>query len=207
MQPIKRWYRLRRHWLITLTQEQCHAGMIPLRIIRPMLQGRFSSSCMIIVLYQNTSHTQLRIDRNEITKSTSSFINWFPQLTVNYIKIWIECGGGLQEFINDHTTPFMFLIYLILPNEPAHEIMALFVLRKLILQTRMRSNPVPLDVWFFGTIRLLSYVMCANSEGSGETARMRRLAWAFAGRLCDKYHSLMSWLINVYFNFTFMWHM
>ena len=37
--------------------------------------------------------------------------------------------------------------------------------------------------------------MCANSEGSGETVRMRRLAWAFAGRLCDKYHNLMSWLI------------
>ena len=36
--------------------------------------------------------------------------------------------------------------------------------------------------------------MCVNSEGSGETARMRRLAWAFTGRLCDKYHNLMSWL-------------
>ena len=33
-------------------------------------------------------------------------------------------------------------------NEPSHEIMALFVLRKLILQTRMRSHPVGLDVWF-----------------------------------------------------------
>ena len=30
--------------------------------------------------------------------------------------------------------------------EPAHEIMSLFVLRKLILQTRMRSHPVGLDV-------------------------------------------------------------
>ena len=30
--------------------------------------------------------------------------------------------------------------------EPAHEIMALGVLRKLILQTRMRSHPVGLDV-------------------------------------------------------------
>ena len=40
--------------------------------------------------------------------------------------------------------------------------------------------------------------MCANNEGSGETARMRWLAWAFAGRLCDiKYHNLMSWLIYV----------
>ena len=37
--------------------------------------------------------------------------------------------------------------------------------------------------------------MCANSEeGSGETVRMRRLTGAFAGRLCDKYHNLMSWL-------------
>ena len=32
--------------------------------------------------------------------------------------------------------------------EPSHEIMVLFVLRKLILQTCMRSHPVGLDVWF-----------------------------------------------------------
>ena len=36
--------------------------------------------------------------------------------------------------------------------------------------------------------------MCANSEGSGETARMSSLAWAFAVRLGDKYHNFMSWL-------------
>ena len=47
---------------------------------------------------------------------------------------------------------------------------------------------------FGRTLCLLPYFMWANSEGSGETARMRRLAWAFAGRLCDKYHNLMSWL-------------
>ena len=50
---------------------------------------------------------------------------------------------------------------------------------------------------FGQTIRLLPYFMCANSKSSGETAQMRRLAWAFAGRLCDKYHNLMSWLIFV----------
>ena len=33
-------------------------------------------------------------------------------------------------------------------NEPAHEIMPFFVLRKLILQTHMRSHAVGLDVWF-----------------------------------------------------------
>ena len=31
-------------------------------------------------------------------------------------------------------------------NKPAHEIMALFILRKFILQTRMRSHPVGLGV-------------------------------------------------------------
>ena len=36
-----------------------------------------------------------------------------------------------------------------LPDEPAYEIMELFVLRKLILQTRMRCHPVGLDVSFF----------------------------------------------------------
>ena len=39
--------------------------------------------------------------------------------------------------------------------------------------------------------------MCVNSEGSCETARMRGHAWAFAGRLCDKYHYLMSWLTDL----------
>ena len=48
---------------------------------------------------------------------------------------------------------------------------------------------------FSNTLHLLPYLVCANSKGSGKTARMRRLAWAFAGRLCDKYHNRMSWLI------------
>ena len=39
--------------------------------------------------------------------------------------------------------------------------------------------------------------MRVNSKGSGETAHMHRLAWVFAGRLCDKYQNLMSWLISI----------
>ena len=60
--------------------------------------------------------------------------------------------------------------------------MALFVLRKPILQMRMRSHPMAAWSLLFGrTVRLLPYFMCANSEGSGVTVRMRRLTWAFAG--------------------------
>ena len=36
--------------------------------------------------------------------------------------------------------------------------------------------------------------MCANSKGSGKIVQMRRLARDFTGRLCDKYHNLLSWL-------------
>ena len=58
-------------------------------------------------------------------------------------------------------------------NEPTHEIMALIALRKLNLQTRMRSNPLPLHVSFFcQTLRLLPYFMFTNSESSGETVQM-----------------------------------
>ena len=82
--------------------------------------------------------------------------------------------------------------------EPSHGIMVLSILRKLIFQMSMRSHPMGLDVWFFGqTLRLLPYFMCANSEGSGKTVRMHRLARAFAGRLCDKYHNLIGWLVWV----------
>ena len=74
---------------------------------------------------------------------------------------------------------FLLFMFSLGPFEPSHEIMTRFVLRKLILQTRMHSHPVGLDVWFFGRIRrLVPYFMCANSD--------RRLAWAFAGRPYDK---------------------
>ena len=83
-----------------------------------------------------------------------------------------------------------------LQNDRTHEILALITLRKLDLQARIHSNPLGLHIWFFGqTFRLLPYVKFANSEGSGETAQMRSLTWAFAGRLCDKHHNLMTWLM------------
>ena len=62
-------------------------------------------------------------------------------------------------------------------NEPCHEIMSLFVLRKLILQTAHAQSSSGARCLIFGRAhRLLPYFMCANSKGSGETARMRRLA-------------------------------
>ena len=43
------------------------------------------------------------------------------------------------------------------------------------------------DLAFCLKVSLDSLLVWASSEGSGETARMRRLAWAFAARIGDKY--------------------
>ena len=61
-------------------------------------------------------------------------------------------------------------------NEPPHESMVLFVLRTLILQTHTQPSNGARCLLFGQTLRLLPYFICANSEGSGETARMRWLA-------------------------------
>ena len=58
--------------------------------------------------------------------------------------------------------------------EPVHEIMALFVLRKLFLQMRMRSDPVGLDVWFLVRPFLDSHTLCVRTAKA--LARLRGCA-------------------------------
>ena len=58
--------------------------------------------------------------------------------------------------------------------EPAHEIMAFFVLRKLILQTRMRSRPVGLDVWFLVGPFVYFHTSCVRK--ANDLARLRECA-------------------------------
>ena len=49
------------------------------------------------------------------------------------------------------------------PFEPAHEILALFVLRKLILQTRMRSHPMGLHLWFLVGPFVYFHTLCERT--------------------------------------------
>ena len=79
-------------------------------------------------------------------------------------------------------------------NEPHHEIMALFVLRKRFIQRLMRSHPMGLGVWFLVGRFVYFHTLCLRTVKALARLWMRRLAWAFAGQLCDKHHNLMSWL-------------
>ena len=59
------------------------------------------------------------------------------------------------------------------------------------------------DLVFCLKVPLDSLLVWASSEGSGETARMRRLAWTFAARIGDKYQirltrSILSFFCNCY---------
>ena len=47
--------------------------------------------------------------------------------------------------------------------EPCHEIMELFILRKLVLQTRMCSHPMGLDVWFLVGPFVYFHTSCVRS--------------------------------------------
>ena len=51
------------------------------------------------------------------------------------------------------------------------------------------------DLAFCLKVPLDSLLVWASSEGSGETARMRRLAWTFAARICAKYQIRLTWSI------------
>ena len=56
-----------------------------------------------------------------------------------------------------------------------------------ILTAHAQSFRGARDLAFCLKVPLDSLLVWANSEGSGETARMRRLAWTFAARIGDKY--------------------
>ena len=58
--------------------------------------------------------------------------------------------------------------------EPSHEIMALFVLRKLILQMRMRNHPVGLDAWFLVGPFVYFHTSCVQTAKA--LARLRGCA-------------------------------
>ena len=58
--------------------------------------------------------------------------------------------------------------------EPSDEIMALFILRKLIFQTRMRSHPVGLDDWFLVGLFVYFHTSCLRTAKA--LARLRGCA-------------------------------
>ena len=72
-------------------------------------------------------------------------------------------------------------------NESSHEIMVLSVLRKLILQTRMGSHPVGLDVWF-----LVGHFVYLHTSCERTAKALARLH----GCACSPEPSLIAYVIS-----------
>ena len=58
------------------------------------------------------------------------------------------------------------------------------------------------DLAFCLKVPFDSLLVWASSEGSGETARMRRLAWTFAARIGDKYQIRLTRPIMIIYRIT-----
>ena len=100
-------------------------------------------------------------------------------------KIWLPISKEQKQlclgtfFLTSGTGRIQKIIYMYCNtlNTPAHEIMALFVLLKLIFyNTHVQQSNGTRSPIFGQTLRLPPYFMCENSKGSCETMQMRRLA-------------------------------
>ena len=116
--------------------------------------------------------------------------NWLHKcLFVNFLWIHLlpvakvseqNCSYYVQLWGKRSLTMFMY-IYV-----PSHEIMVLFVLRRRILQTGMRSHPVGLDIWFF--VRPFVYFHTSCVRTAKALARLR--SWG-----CSTEPSLVAYVI------------
>ena len=70
---------------------------------------------------------------------------------------------------------------------PSSEFVSSSILSWQILTAHAQPFKVARDLAFCLKVPLDSLLVWASSEGSGETARMRRLAWTFAAIIGDKY--------------------
>ena len=76
--------------------------------------------------------------------------------------------------------------------KPCHEIVVLFVLHKLILQSHVRSHPVGLDVWFFVGPFVYSHTSCVRRAKA--LARLRGCAGSpESSRVAYVISTIISW--------------
>ena len=91
--------------------------------------------------------------------------------TVRYAANEDDVAKGLYRYCKNLDNSD---IWKIAPIEPSYESMAFFVLHKHILETRMRSQSVGLDVWFLVRPFIYFHTSCVRTAKA--LARLRRCA-------------------------------
>ena len=97
---------------------------------------------------------QLSVTGERMCTDGSPYVPQMPGYFKTHIIITLTVSLSLKQF---HSVILCLF-------GPCHEIMALFILRKLILQTPMRSHPVGLDVLIFWSDRSSTSILHARKQ-------------------------------------------
>ena len=115
-----------------------------------------------------TALTRLRIEQLKL----EAYFIYLPLCLwelVPYSRTWRKNRSPWDEMLSETSEHFLRR-----PYEPPHEITALFVLYKLIFETRLRSHPVGQDVWFL--VRPFVYFQISCVRTAKVLARLRGYA-------------------------------
>ena len=100
-------------------------------------------------------------------------------LRAHVILLVLSCGGSIHYYFK--------IILLDLIWAPSSEFVSSSIPSWQTLTAHAQPFRGARDLAFCLKVPLDSLLLWASSEGSGETARMRRLAWTFAARIDYKY--------------------
>ena len=131
----------------------------------PRVPSVISSSHLLFFMNPWKERTQKYTNRNTL----QSWINYLqPHLLrkvrqTKYMRHVIKYSSLWYYNISCKNKKAMISKTWLLTNEPSHEIMALFILRKFILQMSMCRHPVGLDVWFLVGPFIYFHTLCVRT--------------------------------------------
>ena len=122
--------------------------------------------------------------RMSLRRTKSTIISWDGSCICNNSVFPLKvAGAALQGALCNHSL--------------SHKIMVLFVLRKQMLQTCMRNQPVELDVWFLVGPFVYFHTSCVWTAKAlvrlHQCADLPEPPWS---PMFFKYHNLVSWLLS-----------
>ena len=128
----------------------------------------------------NTENQRIFLNTQNINSWKFNWNNFFPTLT---------CYTVFHLLIAFHIWVSWSTAHVLCPDiwAASSEFVSLSIPSWQVLTAHAQPFREARDVAFCLKVPLDSMLVWASSGGSGETARMRRLAWTFAARIGDKY--------------------
>ena len=131
--------------------------------------------------YHQLQHEEKMLCSNMLSiLSYAGITHVFSGCSKPFLLFWVSCyiknklSMSLSYSFKTHNQCGRLECFFWKKNQPAHEIMVLFVLHKLILQTHMSSHPVGLHVWILVGPFIYFHTSCVRTAKA--LARLRRCA-------------------------------